>query len=148
MPQYPNITISQYLNTTIPQYLNMDTHLVLEDLDIYQLAMSIGEDIWKIVEQWDFFAKKTIGEQLVKASDSIAANIAEGYGRYFFKDRKQFCYYSRGSLLETKTWVTKALQRGLIAEVIFNDILQKLKHIHHKLNIYIKKLKENVEHKL
>jgi four helix bundle protein len=67
----------------------------LEDLEIYQLALEIGELAWAIVEKWENFSKNTVGNQFVRSADSISANIAEGYGRYFYKDRKQFCYYSR-----------------------------------------------------
>lgn len=75
----------------------------LEELNVYNLSMELGEIIWGIVEKWNYFEKDTIGKQLVRAADSIAANIAEGYGRYHFKENKQFCFYSRGSLFETKT---------------------------------------------
>jgi four helix bundle protein len=92
----------------------MAENLLLDDLDIYQLALEIGEHVWNIVVKWEYFSKKTVGGQFVEAADSIAANIAEGYGRYFYKDRKQFCYYSRGSILETKTWTTKSFNRKLI----------------------------------
>lgn len=74
----------------------------MEDLEIYQLALEVGEYVWKLVDKWESFPKRTVGGQFVEAADSISANIAEGYGRYFYKDRKQFCYYSRGSLMETK----------------------------------------------
>ena len=47
--------------------------------------------------------------QFVEAADSISANIAEGYGRYFYKDRRVFCYYSRGSILETKNWSVQSI---------------------------------------
>ena len=118
----------------------MDT-LKLEDLDIYQLAMAIGEEVWSIVIKWEYFAKTTVGKQFVEAPDSISANIAEGYGRYFYKDRKTFYYYSRGSLLETKNWAAKALQRSLIRQDEYDLLLEKLRALHHKLNGYIKKLK-------
>jgi len=88
----------------------MPENLLLDDLDIYQQSLQIGEFIWDIVAGWEYFSKRTVGAQFVKAADSIASNIAEGYGRYFYKDRKQFYYYGRGSLLETKTWATKSLQ--------------------------------------
>jgi four helix bundle protein len=91
------------------------------------------------------FPKKTLGGQFVEAADSIASNIAEGYGRYFYKDRKQFCYYSRGSLLETKTWATKAFSRKLISEEEFDTLIEKSKVLHFKLNNYIKKLKQSVQ---
>ncbi|HRI22068.1 MAG TPA: four helix bundle protein [Panacibacter sp.] len=126
----------------------MNSPLPLEDLEIYQVAIQVGETIWSIVIKWDSLAKRTVGEQLVRAADSIAANIAEGYGRYFYKDRKQFCYYSRGSLLETKTWITKALERKLISQSEYDDIMDKLKNLHFKLNTYIKKLKENSDNNI
>ena len=91
----------------------MAGNLVLEDLDIYQLAIEVGEFVWHMVDKWPVFPKKTVGAQFVRAADSIAANIAKGYGRYFYKDRKQFCYYSRGSLLETKAWATKSFNQNL-----------------------------------
>ena len=54
----------------------------LEDLQVYQLAMNIGEQVWKIVLEWNYFARDTVGKQLVKAADSVAANLSEGWGRY------------------------------------------------------------------
>jgi len=62
----------------------------LEELNVYQLSMEIGEKIWSIVIKWDYFSNDTIGRQLVKAVDSVAANISEGFGRYHFKDKKNF----------------------------------------------------------
>jgi len=117
------------------------TVLKLEDLDLYQLAVDIGEEVWSFVLKWDPFAKGTVGKQFVEAADSIAANIAEGYGRFFYKDRKTFYYYSRGSLLETKNWAIKSLKRALISQTDYDMLIEKLQVLHHKLNIYIKKLK-------
>jgi hypothetical protein len=65
--------------------------LKLEELEVYQMAMEIGEQAWDIVDEWKPFAKRTVGEQLVEAADSIAANISEGYGRYHYKENRQFC---------------------------------------------------------
>jgi len=108
----------------------MAASIPLEDLEIYQLAFETGEYVWNLVDKWEFFAKKTLGGQFVEAADSIAANIAEGNGCYFYKDRKQFCYYSRGSLLETKTWATKAIERKLISTEEFTTLIEKLKMLH------------------
>ena len=46
-------------------------------------------------------AKRTVGYQIIRSADSIAANIAEGYGRYSPKDKANFYRYSRGSFEET-----------------------------------------------
>ena len=114
----------------------------LEDFDIYQLSMEIGEDVWHIVLQWNQFAKDTVGNQVVRSSDSIAANIAEGYGRFTYKERKRFCYFSRGSLIETKSWCQKALNRQLLSKESHDKLLIKMSNLHKMLNSYIKKLKE------
>ena len=119
----------------------MDT-IKLEDLEIYQVALEIGDDVWDIVMNWHYFAQKITGAQFVDAADSISSNIAEGYGRYSYKDRKQFCYYSRDSLMETKNWVTKTFKRTLINKKESDLLIEKLQNLHHKLNVYIKKLKE------
>ena len=63
----------------------------LEDLEVYKLAMEIGEMVWSIVSKWDYFPKKTLGGQFVEAADSIAMNISEGYGRFHYKENKNFC---------------------------------------------------------
>jgi four helix bundle protein len=59
--------------------------MTLEDLNIYNQANKLGDSFWLIVENWDYFAKDTIGKQLVRSEDSVSANIAAGYGRLFFK---------------------------------------------------------------
>jgi len=98
----------------------------LEELEVYQVAMEIGELIWEAVSRWDYFSKKTLGAQLVESGDSIALNIAEGYGRFHYKENRNFCYYSRGSAKETLSAVSKARTRNLISEEIFCILSQKL----------------------
>ena len=112
----------------------------LEELNVYQLAMNIGERIWVLVGKWDYFAKDTVGKQFVKSADSIAANISEGYSRFHYKENKQFCYYSRGSLYETKTWLNKAHNRRLIVDDDFQSLQNDLETIAYKLNNYIKSI--------
>lgn len=86
----------------------------LEKLEVYQLSEAFSDTIWDIVMGWDNFRKDTIGKQIVRSADSISANIAEGYGRYYYKESKQFFFYSRGSLQETKSWLSKCKKRKII----------------------------------
>lgn len=112
----------------------------LEDFKVYNLAMNVGEEVWNVVSTWDFFQKDTLGKQWVRAADSIAANLSEGLGRYHFKEVKNFSYYSRGSLFETKTWLTKASNRKLIDESKYKSLLNDLELIGKMLNSYINTL--------
>ena len=71
--------------------------LIIKKLDlkrfrIVEHANQIGEEIWLEVSDWNHFNKETIGKQMVRAADSISANLSEAYGRYLFADRKRFCY--------------------------------------------------------
>ena len=112
----------------------------LEELKVYNLAMEMGEKVWAIVDSWNYFQKDTVGKQLVRATDSIASNLSEGYGRYHYREKKNFGYYSRGSLYETKTWVVKASNRKLITDPDFQSISSDLSTISKKLNGYIRSI--------
>lgn len=112
----------------------------LEEFTTYHLAMSLGEEVWSIVDRWDRFSKDTLGHRLVRAADSIAANLSEGLGRYHYNETKHFSYYARGSLFETQTWLSKANKRKLIDDKAFKQLLSELKNISVKLNNYIKSI--------
>jgi four helix bundle protein len=118
------------------------TYTTLDDLEIYQRAMDLGKIVYEMVSTWKIFDRDTVGKQLVRSTDSIAANIAEGYGRFHFGDKKLFSYYARGSLLETVTWLKKARQRNLIEEERYNTILESMRAFHLMLNMYIKTFKD------
>lgn len=117
----------------------------LEDLQVYQISMKLADEVHDLVLEWDNFHKFSTGTQLLNATDSISANISEGYGRFHFKDHKNFLYFSRGSLSETKTWLTKAMTRKLISEEKFNDLMDRYNSLGIKLNNYINSIgnKEN-----
>jgi len=110
----------------------------LEDLEIYQLSMELGDEVWFSVVDWDNLAKYSMGQQIIRSADSIAANISESFGRFHFNDRKNFMFYARGSQSETKTWLTKAKNRKIISEEFFQNEMEKLEKLGIKMNNYIK----------
>ena len=60
----------------------------LEDLKLYQECLDFEQQIWDIVNQWEGFNKDTVGKPFLQSADAISGNIASGYGRYNFKDKK------------------------------------------------------------
>ncbi|RLD11001.1 MAG: four helix bundle protein [Chlamydiae bacterium] len=100
------------------------------ELDVYKLAEELSDMIWYDFDTWTVKAQKTIGYQIIRSSDSIAANIAEGYGRHSSADRKKFYYYSRGSFEETKSWLRKAIRKKIIFST---EKMEKYKNIIDKL---------------
>jgi four helix bundle protein len=112
----------------------------LDDLVAYQVGMQIGDEIWNVVNKWAYFEKDTLGKQITRSADSIALNIAEGYGRFHYRENKNFCYYARGSQFETQCALMKAKSRHLIDESTYELISQKLEHFHKLINGYIKSI--------
>ena len=118
-------------------------NMTLEELKVYQLAMKVGDECWIIVSRWSHFERDTIGKQLVRAADSIAANISEGFGRFHFKENRYFSFISRGSLFETKTWIDKAVTRNLITLEEFSKLKTEMNELGKLLNGYIRKIGNN-----
>ena len=116
----------------------------IEDLRVYQIAEEIADSIWSICDKWQIFAKKTVGEQIVTAGDSIGANIAEGFGRYHYKENIKFLYYSRGSLQETIFWLKRSLKRKLITDMEFKQVCLLCNNLYPQLNAYIKSIGKGI----
>ena len=112
----------------------------LEDLKLYQECLDFENKIWKIVNNWEGFNKDTVGETFVKDADAISGNIAAGYGRYNFKDKKHYCYISRGFLLKTKGWLLKAQEREMIGAEESEELIENVEKIHRMLNAYIRSI--------
>jgi four helix bundle protein len=117
----------------------------LEELSVFKLADELSDKIWKIVNKWNWFSKKTVGDQIVRACDSIGANIAEGYGRYFFGEYLVFLYYARGSVYETKFWLEKARKRSLISDLLYKELKRDLEKLPMEINKVIKIVKKEKE---
>jgi len=88
----------------------------LEEKRVYQHAEAVADAVWDLCGPWDSFVKQTVGSQLVRAADSIGANVAEAGGRFHPSDVCNFFYYARGSLYETRYWLRRAVKRKLITE--------------------------------
>jgi four helix bundle protein len=119
-----------------------------EDLRILKSAEEIADSVWKIVVQWDEFAKDVVGKQLTRSADSVGANIAESFGRFNFGEKLQFLYYSRGSIFETKYWLNQTKIRGLMHPEEVQEYVNRLTDLARQLNAFASSLKTvRTEHK-
>ena len=111
-----------------------------ESLQIYKLSEDLPDQIWKIVLRWDVFAKETVGKQLVRAVDSIGANIAEGSGRGTNPEFRRFLRVARGSLYETQHWLRRAFRRKLLTDKQVRDLLPLVNELTPKLKAYLRSI--------
>jgi four helix bundle protein len=102
----------------------------LQDLEVYQLARALSQSAWSVYEGLSWEDKKIMGDQFIRAIDSVGANIAEGYRRYHYLDKIKFYYNSRASLSEgCSHWLQLLFERGKIKKGSFqtiNEIKEKL----------------------
>jgi four helix bundle protein len=112
-----------------------------EDLRVLKSAEEIADSIWKIVVQWDEFAKDVVGKQMARSADSIGANIAESFGRFNFGEKLQFLYYSRGSIFETKYWLNRTRVRSLMEPDVVEGYVNRLTDLARQLNRFASSLK-------
>ena len=116
-----------------------------ENLRVYQLSEEIGDLIWDIVISWDYFARDTIGKQIVNSADSIGANIAEGTGRGSYADNRRFARISRGSLFEVKHWLRRAYKRNLLKEEETSKLQELINELTPKLSAYIRSIGKKLD---
>jgi four helix bundle protein len=109
----------------------------LKDLEIYKLAREVSRGAWEDFEKFDWETKKTVGFQWIRAIDSIAANIAEGFGRFHYLDKNKFNYNARGSLLESVHWTDLLVERNKLTKEKGESLTKKLNVLGVKLNNYI-----------
>ena len=108
-----------------------------ENLRVYQLSEEIADLTWDIVIKWKRLAQDTVGKQLIKAADSIGANIAEGTGRGSYADNRRFARIARGSLFEVKHWLRRAYRRDLLNEDEVSKLQNLINELTPKLSAYI-----------
>lgn len=108
-----------------------------EKLRVYRLAEDLADEIWGMVAKWNRFAHDTVGRQIVRAADSIGANIAEGTGRGSFQDNKRFAKMARGSLNETQHFLRRAFRRKLLNTTDVKKLKPLVDNLAPKLNSYI-----------
>ena len=110
------------------------------NLRVYQLSEILADEIWIIVTNWKYFEKDTVGKQLVRAADSIGANISEGTGRGSFQDNRRFVRIARGSLNETQHWLRRAYKRDLLKKKEVDRLKPIVDELAPKLNAYLKSI--------
>lgn len=117
------------------------TFVPFEELRVFQLAEQLSDMVWKAIDGWAYFDKQAIGLQMVRAADSVGANIAEGAGRGTPKDNQRFIRIARGSLNETRYWLRRAWKNGLLQSDEAEQMGNALNDLAPSLNAYLNSIK-------
>ncbi len=116
----------------------------LETLQIWQRSLTFVVKIYKeVIPLLPIEEKWCLGNQLRRSAQSIPANLAEGYGRFYYQDSIRFCYIARGSLEETYSHLVLANRLGYISEETFHSFSNEILELRRMINGYINFLRES-----
>ena len=119
--------------------------LNLYKFELYQLARELSRLGWKVYIGLQRNIQYSTGDQFLRSVDSVQANIAEGYGRFHFRDKMRFSFNARGSLYETLSWSEILLERNLMDAVdqkAFSDLCIRISYL---LNAHIRHLNDQAK---
>ena len=113
-----------------------------EKLIVWQDAMVLVAKVYEVTKTLPREERFGLIDQLRRAAVSIAANIAEGRGRYHPKEFIQFLYIARGSLYETITLIKTAETLKYLELEDYTALLKQCQAIGSKLSGLINSLKK------
>ncbi len=117
---------------------NKKNYILLEDLEVYQLSRNLSKIAWEVYSSLDWQTKKISGDQFIESTDSVGANIAEGYGRFHYLDKIKFFYNSRASLNECNNhWLELLDERGKVDSKRYKEFKAIAEKLSLKLNNFI-----------
>jgi four helix bundle protein len=108
-----------------------------EELDCWKKATELRRKISKLVKTFPADEKYKLTSQVTRASRSVTANIAEGYGRFHYQEYTQFCRNSRGSLYEVLDHLIVANDEGYITDEVLKSFRSDLNSCLAVLNGFI-----------
>lgn len=119
-----------------------------DDLEVYQLSMDLACWIYELTARLPESERYNLVSQLRRAATSVSANIAEGFGRYHYKENMQFCRMARGSLSETKSHLMLCVRLKLIDQPAYDEFTVRYRNLSVKLNNYIKAIGTHAKNKV
>ncbi|HMV09553.1 MAG TPA: four helix bundle protein [Cyclobacteriaceae bacterium] len=113
-----------------------------EELDCWKRANTLRVNLSTLVKSFPSEERFRLTDQIIRASRSVTANIAEGYGRFHYQEYTQFCRQSRGSLYELMDHLIVASDERYITGEQLNDYKQQISDCLAVLNGFINYLKK------
>lgn len=123
--------------------------ITLENLEVYKLSRKLSEIAWEVYESLGWQERKILGDQFVRSTDSVGANVAEGFGRFHYLDKIRFYYNARGSLFESLHWFKLISERKLLKNPSLEKVYKRTyTSLTPKLNAFINQAFKQTKKKL
>jgi four helix bundle protein len=86
-----------------------------EELDVWKLCNELEESLAPVLRRAEFCREPSLQGQMIRASERLCPNIAEGFSRYYPRDNAKFVRIAKGSLSELIDQLVRARSRRLIS---------------------------------
>jgi four helix bundle protein len=116
----------------------MATAKSFQDLEVWKLGRNLRGKLYEIAKGLPVHERYNLSAQIRAAAISLTSNIAEGFGRYHYKENVQFCRIARGSACELIDHLTTCLDEGYIPMAQHEKLVQELGTFLRVLKAYIK----------
>ncbi len=117
-----------------------ETTSTFEDLEVWQAARALRREFAGLAKRLSSDERYRLVDQILRASRSVTANIAEGYGRFHYQENIQFCRQARGSLFELVDHLTVLLDEEVLGREEFEALRAEIFRVVRMLNGYVKYL--------
>lgn len=117
----------------------------IENFKIYNLAERIEIFLHKLTNKFPVDEKYRMVDQIRRASNAISSNIAEGYGRYSFREKIRYMHIARGEAYELKQLIVRSWKKEYIKEESSQFIDSKIIELIKGINGYKKFLKNKIQ---
>lgn len=117
--------------------------VAFEDLEIWKESRDVCKTIFGFTQRMGFKQDFALVDQINRSSGSVMDNIAEGFGRGGNKEFVQFLYYSKASLLETKSQIYRATDRNYLTLDESERFLNRLRILDNRIGSFIQYLKKS-----
>ena len=112
-----------------------------EELKVYQEGRILRIKVSELCKKLPSEEKYRLIDQMIRASRSVTAQIAEGFGRFHHQENIQYCRIARGSLSELHEHFNVAKDEGYLNSEEHKEFLNQVKAVQKILNGYINYLK-------
>ncbi|MEI6050911.1 MAG: four helix bundle protein [Bacteroidota bacterium] len=111
-------------------------------MEVWQTASNLSMNIFALTQALPRSEDYGLTSQIRRSANSIAANIAEGFGRKTSKDKANFYIMSRGSLYETQNHLIYGVKIGYFEKTKVDDIINNYNNLAFDLNKIIKSISQ------
>ncbi len=114
-----------------------------EDMPVWQESQDFAVEVYKLTKTFPKDELYALTNQMRRASSSVSANIAEGFGRKTDKDKANFYHIALGSLLETKNFIYLAGRLQYLDQQEIDKTIPLINSVHRQITAILKYFKKN-----